>query len=71
MSRHLEKTTAHESPHAGTEHKQIARRAGIVSAGTLASRLLGLVRDQTIAAVFSRSVTDAFFVAFTIPNVLR
>jgi putative peptidoglycan lipid II flippase len=71
LSRTLEKTTAHESPRAGSEQKQIARRAGIVSAGTLASRLLGLVRDQTIAAVFSRSVTDAFFVAFTIPNVLR
>lgn len=71
MSRNLEKTTTHESPRAGSEQRQIARRAGIVSAGTLASRLLGLVRDQTIAAVFSRSVTDAFFVAFTIPNVLR
>jgi len=53
------------------EHRQIARRAGIVAAGTLASRALGLVRDQAIAAVFSRGVTDAFFVAFTIPNVLR
>jgi putative peptidoglycan lipid II flippase len=53
------------------EHRQIARRAGIVASGTLASRALGLVRDQTIAAVFSRGVTDAFFVAFTIPNVLR
>jgi putative peptidoglycan lipid II flippase len=68
-STNLAKTTAHESPR--SEQKQIARRAGIVAAGTLASRLLGLVRDQTIAAVFSRAVTDAFFVAFTIPNVLR
>src|SRR6185369_6062845 len=32
---------------------------------------LGLLRDQTIAAAFPRAVTDAFFVAFTIPNVLR
>jgi putative peptidoglycan lipid II flippase len=54
-----------------SEQRQITRRAGVVAAGTLASRLLGLVRDQTIAAVFSRAVTDAFFVAFTIPNVLR
>jgi putative peptidoglycan lipid II flippase len=53
------------------EHGRIARRAGIVAAGTLASRLLGLVRDQTIAAIFTRATTDAFFVAFTIPNVLR
>jgi putative peptidoglycan lipid II flippase len=59
------------APAADGEHRQIARRAGIVASGTLASRALGLVRDQTIAAVFSRGVTDAFFVAFTIPNVLR
>lgn len=69
MTRDLAKTTAHESPQA--EQRQITRRAGIVAAGTLVSRLLGLVRDQVIAAVFSRAVTDAFFVAFTIPNVLR
>ncbi len=53
------------------EQRQIAGHAAVVAAGTLASRLLGLVRDQTIASVFSRAVTDAFFVAFTIPNVLR
>jgi putative peptidoglycan lipid II flippase len=53
------------------ERRQIAKSAGIVAAGTLASRLLGLGRDQTIAALFPRAVTDAFFVAFTIPNVLR
>ena len=69
MSRDLAKTTAHESPR--TEQKQITRRAGVVAAGTLVSRLLGLVRDQTIAAMFPRAVTDAFFVAFKIPNVLR
>jgi putative peptidoglycan lipid II flippase len=66
----LDKTTANESPRAA-EQRLITQRAGVVAAGTLASRLLGLVRDQTIAAVFSRAVTDAFFVAFTIPNVLR
>ncbi len=43
----------------------------MVAAGTLTSRVLGLFRDQTLAAVFSRAETDAFFVAFTIPNVLR
>jgi putative peptidoglycan lipid II flippase len=39
--------------------------------GTLVSRLLGLVRDQTLAALFSRAETDAFWVAFTLPNALR
>jgi putative peptidoglycan lipid II flippase len=53
------------------ERKLIAGRAGIVASGTLASRVLGLVRDQVMAAVFPRAITDAFFVAFTIPNVLR
>jgi putative peptidoglycan lipid II flippase len=53
------------------EHRAITGRAGVVAAGTLTSRLLGLVRDQVIAAVFVRAATDAFFIAFTIPNVLR
>lgn len=53
------------------ERQKITGRAGIVAAGTLASRVLGLGRDITLAAVFSRWATDAFFVAFTIPNVLR
>jgi putative peptidoglycan lipid II flippase len=56
---------------AEAERKKITGRAGIVASGTLLSRLLGLVRDQVLAAVFSRMATDAFFVAFTIPNVLR
>jgi putative peptidoglycan lipid II flippase len=54
-----------------SERGEIAGHASVVALGTLASRVLGLVRDQTIAAVFSRAITDAFFVAFTIPNVLR
>jgi len=62
--------SASSSADAG-ERRQIAKSAGIVATGTLASRLLGLGRDQTIAAFFPRAVTDAFFVAFTIPNVLR
>lgn len=47
------------------------RRTGTVLSGTLLSRVLGAVRDATIAALFVREVTDAFFVAFTIPNALR
>ncbi len=54
-----------------TETRAITRRAGIVAAGTLTSRLLGLIREQALAAAFSRSATDVFFVAFLIPNVLR
>ncbi len=54
-----------------TERRRIAGRAGIVAAGTLFSRLLGLVREQVLAAMFTRVATDAFFAAFLLPNVLR
>lgn len=49
----------------------VTRSAGIVALGTLVSRVLGAVRDMVIAATFSVAATDAFFVAFTIPNALR
>jgi putative peptidoglycan lipid II flippase len=39
---------------------------------TLVSRVLGFVRDAVIAAMFGAGLaTDAFFVAFRIPNLLR
>ncbi|MFW6050495.1 MAG: murein biosynthesis integral membrane protein MurJ [Myxococcota bacterium] len=53
------------------ERGAITRRAGVVATGTLASRILGAVRDAVIAASFAVTSTDAFFVAFTIPNALR
>ena len=53
------------------ERKAIARRAGIVGLGTLASRVLGLGRDVTLAASFSLAQTDAFWIAFTLPNAFR
>ncbi len=49
----------------------LGRRAGLVAAGTLLSRLLGALRDAVIAASFPLVQTDAFVVAFTIPNALR
>lgn len=49
----------------------LARRAGIVGAGTLTSRVLGLARDMVVAAVFQAAATDLFFLCFTIPNALR
>ncbi len=59
------------APPASLAQKGLARGASIVAVGTLVSRLLGLARDMTLAAVFGRGVTDAFFVAFRIPNALR
>ena len=43
-----------------------------VSAMTLVSRVLGFIRDTLIALTFGASMaTDAFFVAFRLPNLLR
>lgn len=53
------------------ERALLVSRAGVVGAGTLLSRILGLGRDVTIAALFERAQTDAFWIAFTIPNALR
>src|SRR5882672_1156859 len=43
-----------------------------VSSMTLISRILGFARDSVIARLFGAGVaTDAFFVAFRLPNLLR
>lgn len=43
-----------------------------VSAAVMASRVLGLIRDQIFAAMFGYGVlTDCFNIAFRIPNLLR
>jgi len=48
------------------------KSASLVSLLTLASRITGLVRELLIAATFGASaMTDAFNVAFRIPNLLR
>ena len=48
------------------------RSAGIVSICTLASRILGMLRDTVMAFVFATGyVADAFYLAFMIPNLFR
>lgn len=42
-----------------------------MSLGTLSSRILGMVRDMALAALFSRTATDAYLVAFRLPNMFR
>src|SRR5687767_9290695 len=50
----------------------MARNAGIISLAVMASRVLGLVRDQVFAALFGAGLQyDAFLTAFRIPNLLR
>jgi putative peptidoglycan lipid II flippase len=51
---------------------QLYRGFATVGVITIASRVLGFVRDILIAAVLGTSaVADAFFVAFRIPNMFR
>jgi putative peptidoglycan lipid II flippase len=48
------------------------KAAGVISALTMGSRVLGLVREQVFAAFLGAgSYADAFLVAFRIPNLLR
>ena len=50
----------------------LLRSASVVSIFTLASRVTGLVRELLIASMFGASaLTDAFNVAFRIPNLFR
>lgn len=50
----------------------LIRSTLVVGAGTLTSRVLGFLRDLVVARVFGADLdTDAFFVAFKVPNLLR
>jgi putative peptidoglycan lipid II flippase len=54
------------------EKKRVARAAGLFSTGTLISRITGFIRDIVLAKIFGATgLTDAFFVAYRIPNLLR
>ncbi len=50
----------------------VARYTGIVMIATLVCRILGLGREMVISNQFGAGIeTDAFFIAFMIPNLLR
>jgi putative peptidoglycan lipid II flippase len=53
-------------------NRRIAQSAGIVMAAVLASRVLGFLRDWTVAhQIGSNAVTDAYYAAFTLPDFLN
>ena len=55
-----------------TARVSLIKSASLVSLLTLASRITGLVRELLMASAFGASaLTDAFNVAFRIPNLLR
>ena len=56
----------------GQETGKLAASVRLISLLTIASRLLGLVRDAAMAALFGNGwVLDAFTVAFRLPNLFR
>ena len=67
-----EESAAAAAPVEAGGRAQLARRAGVVSAAVLVSRVLGLVREQAFAVFFGAGrELDAFITAFRIPNLLR
>src|SRR5512143_3486726 len=60
-------STSHEG-----STRRLARSAGLIGLATMASRLLGLVREQVLAFLFGAgNEMDAFNVAFRVPNLFR
>jgi putative peptidoglycan lipid II flippase len=54
------------------DHAGLVGAAGAIGLATLLSRILGYARDMVVARAFGAGpTTDAFFVAFRIPNLLR
>ncbi len=54
------------------DNARVVQAAGVVSAATLLSRILGYVRDMVMASLFGAGMaSDAFIAAFRIPNLLR
>jgi putative peptidoglycan lipid II flippase len=52
--------------------KNVLKSSFVMAIATFCSRILGLVREQIMAAYFGASgLTDAFLVAYRIPNLLR
>lgn len=55
-----------------SENSRVVRAAGVVGIATMLSRIFGFLRDMVVAGFFGAGLaTDAFFVAFRIPNLLR
>ncbi len=55
-----------------SENSRVVKAAGVVGIATSLSRVFGFLRDMIVAGIFGAGMaTDAFFVAFRIPNLLR
>ena len=55
-----------------SSQKSVLKSASVMGIAVLLSRILGLVREQVFAALFGAgNATDAYQIAFRIPNLLR
>ncbi len=55
-----------------SKRMNLLKSLAAVSSMTLVSRVLGFIRDTIVARIFGAGIaTDAFFVAFKLPNLLR
>ncbi len=54
------------------EKRRVTRATGVIGSATFFSRIFGYIRDMVLASFLGAAmVSDAFFLAFTIPNLLR
>ena len=56
---------------APTDAQNAVRPARAIAIATMASRVLGLVRDKVTVFFFSQATADAILLAWTIPNLFR
>jgi putative peptidoglycan lipid II flippase len=55
-----------------SEGKTLVKNTIVISLGTFLSRISGLAREVLISSLFGATwITDAFLIAYTIPNLLR
>lgn len=71
IKEHNKGLNAQTSKNRQLSQKSIVFSAFGMGAGTLISRVLGLVRDAALAALFPTTVRDAFAIGFRLPNFFR
>lgn len=63
--------THEPTPTGAPRRPSAARGAFVVMGGTLASRLTGLLREALVVALFPVRASDAFRIAWVVPNLFR
>lgn len=67
----IEQRQVTKEPLKKKQAQSVIRSTLAMAVGTFSSRILGFLRDAIMIALFPRSVTDAFVVAFRLPNIFR